>query len=166
MVRSDALLAIEDVLDEMSRIISDHPAAMEYETDALDTWPKRWGALLGYLKAKRDIANDRVRALLNDAAAVLRARSVPPVAKPKPEPAADDRYKVNGYVADRDELCRVFGALQEAKTPKVTYLPCAPENMAAEAVVQTQLAIERAIAHLKKALPDGAYRKLMGDEQQ
>ncbi len=60
LVRSDALLAIEDVLDEMSRIISDHPAAMEYETDALDTWPKRWGALLGYLKAKRDIANPRV----------------------------------------------------------------------------------------------------------
>jgi len=57
LVRSDALLAIEDVLDEMSRIISDHPAAMEYETDARDTWPKRWGALLGYLKAKRDIAN-------------------------------------------------------------------------------------------------------------
>jgi len=50
-------LAIEAVLDEMSRIISEHPAAMEYETDARDTWPKRWGALLGYLKAKRDIAN-------------------------------------------------------------------------------------------------------------
>ncbi len=54
---SDALLAIEDVLDEMSRIISEHPAAMEYETDARDTWPTRWGTLLGYLKAKRDIAN-------------------------------------------------------------------------------------------------------------
>jgi len=50
-------LAVEDVLDEMSRIISEHPAAMEYETDARDTWPERWGALLGYLKAKRDIAN-------------------------------------------------------------------------------------------------------------
>ena len=57
LARSDALLAIEDVLDEMSRIISEHPAAMEYETDARETWPKRWGALLGYLKAKRDIAN-------------------------------------------------------------------------------------------------------------
>ena len=56
-VRSEPLLAIEAVLDEMSRIISEHPAAMEYETDARDTWPKRWGALLGYLKAKRDIAN-------------------------------------------------------------------------------------------------------------
>ena len=59
-VRSDALLAIEDVLDEMSRIISEHPAAMEYETDARSTWPTRWGALLKYLKAKRDIANDRL----------------------------------------------------------------------------------------------------------
>lgn len=56
-VRSEALLAIEDVLDEMSRIIREHPAAMEYETDARSTWPARWGALLGYLKAKRDIDN-------------------------------------------------------------------------------------------------------------
>ena len=60
LVRSDALLAIEDVLDEMSRIIKEHPAAMEYETDARYTWPTRWGALLKYLKAKRDISNNAV----------------------------------------------------------------------------------------------------------
>ena len=62
-VRSEPLLAIEDVLDAMSRIISEHPAAMEYETDARDTWPTRWSALLGYLKAKRDIANARNQGL-------------------------------------------------------------------------------------------------------
>jgi hypothetical protein len=55
--RSVASLAIKDVLDEMSRIVSEHPVAMEYEADARYTWPARWGALLGYLKAKHDIVN-------------------------------------------------------------------------------------------------------------
>jgi hypothetical protein len=41
----------------MDRIMQDHPCAMEYETDARDTWPSRWGALRGFLAAKRDIAN-------------------------------------------------------------------------------------------------------------
>jgi len=119
-----------------------------------------------YANAQTDANYGRVQALLNEAASVLRARNVPPVAKPEPESAAGDGYEVVGYVAGREELCRTFGALQEAKAPRVVYLPCAPKSMAAEAAVQTQLAIERAIAHLKKALPDGAYRKLMGDEQQ
>ena len=56
LVRSDALLAT-DVLAEMDRIMQDRPCAMEYETDARDTWPARWGALRGFLAAKRDIAN-------------------------------------------------------------------------------------------------------------
>ncbi len=55
-VPSNALLAT-DVLAEMDRIMQDHPCAMEYETDTRDTWPSRWGALRGFLAAKRDIAN-------------------------------------------------------------------------------------------------------------
>ena len=52
-VPSNALLAT-DVLAEMDRIMQDRPCAMEYETDARDTWPSRWGALRGFLAAKRD----------------------------------------------------------------------------------------------------------------
>lgn len=55
-LESTPLLAT-DVLSEMDRIMQDHPCAMEYETDARDTWPSRWGALRGFLAAKRDIAN-------------------------------------------------------------------------------------------------------------
>ena len=62
LVRSDALLAT-DVLAEMDRIMQERPCAMEYETDARDTWPARWGALRGFLAAKRDIANVRNQGL-------------------------------------------------------------------------------------------------------
>ena len=70
LVRSDALLAT-DVLAEMDRIMQERPCAMEYETDARDTWPARWGALRGFLAAKRDIANTpaearRIRSLQPD----------------------------------------------------------------------------------------------------
>jgi len=43
------------VMDKMSSIVSENPSIMEYETDARDTWPNRWGELLKYLKALRDI---------------------------------------------------------------------------------------------------------------
>ena len=55
-LESTPLLAT-DVLAEMDRIMADRPCAMEYETDARDTWPARWGALRGFLAARRDIAN-------------------------------------------------------------------------------------------------------------
>lgn len=47
-------LSVEDVLDRMAGIISEHPAAMEYDTDARYTWPARWDALIKYLKEKQN----------------------------------------------------------------------------------------------------------------